>query len=98
MLLRRLLPPRCRNHWQSSPHIARYLDSRPRDNITVMRASIANTAPVRNVAVGPEASHIALAMMLAARSATPVTRLNIPNAVPLGSGGAVSATRVDSRP
>src|SRR5262249_31300383 len=40
------------------------------------------TAPARKVAVGPKTSHSQPARMLAMSSTVPVTRLNIPNAVP----------------
>jgi hypothetical protein len=42
------------------------------------RATAANSAPARNVPCGPIRSQSAPAITLAARSATPVMRLNIP--------------------
>src|ERR1019366_2864996 len=57
-----------------------------------------NSAPARNVPSGPILSHNAPATMLAASVATPLTRLNTPNAVPRSSAGAVSATSAASSP
>ena len=43
-------------------------------------------------------SHSAPATTLAASMATPLTRLNMPKAVPRNSAGAVSATSADEQP
>lgn len=51
--------------------------------------AVANAAPARNVPCGPTMSHKAPAMTLAKSSAKPVTRSNMPKAVPRSSGGAV---------
>ena len=61
-------------------------------------ASKLNSAPAANVQAGPAYSHSSPATTLAASSATPLTRLNMPNPVPRKSAGAVWATMVASRP
>ena len=51
-------------------------------------ASRANTAPAMNVPDGPAWLHTTPAMTLANNSATPLTRLKTPNAVPRSVAGA----------
>lgn len=63
-----------------------------------MQASRANIAPARKGASGPNISHSAPASMLAASNARPVTRLNMPKAVPRNSVGAASAISVARTP
>src|ERR1035437_423714 len=61
-------------------------------------ATAANPAPVAKVTVEPKCAHRAPASELAAKSATPVSKLKMPNAVPRRSAGAVSATKAERRP
>lgn len=92
-------------HHEGLPHVAegdvdRALrpSSRWRTGTRPSSASRANAAPARKVTWGPIASQRTPAMMLAANSAMPVTKLNMPYAVPLSSAGAAPPTSVASSP
>src|SRR3546814_8055941 len=62
------------------------------------RARMAKPAPTKKVLLGPCMSQNTPAITLAQNCASPEIRLNIPNAVPLRSGGAVSATNAANNP
>ena len=63
-----------------------------------IKAIVANPAPARNVELAPSLSQRRPARRLATSIATPAARLNTPNAEPLSSGGARSATSFAIRP
>ena len=74
------------------------LMARHRTKGSAASAIAVNAAPARNVPAGPAMSQSAPATTLATSIAMPLTRLNIPKAVPRNSSGAGSATSAESNP